>query len=158
MSWQGQTVTVLRNLIGDTTEGSYTYTNERLEESLMSGAFLLLRQISFDQAYVVDIEGCSISPDPSSDYDFLALAALRSAILILTGEVKTYGLQAIRVSDGPSSVDMTSISANLRKLLEDAVTAFEDAKLAQQVGNGGYGEAILSPYGYSGYNFRQQYR
>jgi hypothetical protein len=158
MSWQGQTVTVLRNLIGDTTEGSYTYTNERLEESLMSGAFLLLRQISFDQAYVVDIEGCSISPDPSSDYDFLALAALRSAILILTGEVKTYGLQAIRVSDGPSSVDMTSISANLRKLLEDAITTFEDAKLAQQVGNGGYGEAILSPYGYSGYNFRQQYR
>ena len=158
MSWQGQTITVLRNLVNDTTEDSYTYTDERLEPSLLAAGFLLLRQVSFSQVYVVNVEACTITPDPDEDYDFLALLTLRAAILILSGELKTYALQAISVSDGPSSINMTSIASHIKSLLADAVKTYEEGKLAQQIGNGGYGEAILSPYGYSGYNFRQNFR
>jgi hypothetical protein len=53
---------------------------------------------------------------------------------------------------------MTSIASHIKSLLADAVKTYEEGKLAQQIGNGGYGEAILSPYGYSGYNFRQNFR
>jgi hypothetical protein len=155
MSWQGKSIITLRSLINDTVEETYTYTDERLEHSILVAGFLLLRQISFSQEYVVNVEECTISPDPESDYDFLALIALRAAILILSGELKTHGLQAVIVSDGPSSVDMRSIAGYIKMLLADAVKTFEEAKLAQQIGNGGYGQAILSPYGYSGYNFRQ---
>lgn len=137
---------ILRDLIGDVADVP-TYSDDRLEQAIVSSAFLLLRQISFDEDYVVEVQCRTITPDPSSDYDFLALVVLRTAVLILSSELKTSSLSSIKVVDGPSSVDMTSLSKTAKDLLAQASKQFEEAKLAHQIGNGGYGEAILSPYG-----------
>lgn len=157
MSWQGQTILLLRDLVNDTTEGSYTYTDARLEQSIVSASFFLSRQVSFSQSYVINVETCSITPDPSTDYDFLALAALKSAVMILSSELKTYALTSARVTDGPSTIDMTATALHIKELLKNAQDQFERAKLAHQIGNGGYGKAVFGPMSPASDSFRPDY-
>lgn len=157
MSWQGQIIPVLRELINDTNEDSYSYDDERLEKALIGSAYLITRQVSFTNTYVVDTEALTISPDPITDYDFLALVALRAAITVLSSEMRTQSMAAVRVVDGPSSIDFSSSMLGIKDLLKAAQAAYDQAKLAHQIGNGAAGKCIVGPASPLADGFRNYY-
>jgi hypothetical protein len=149
MSWQSEMVIILRDMVFDTDPSSYTYTSSRLEQAIVNASYWVYTNLDFAATYNIDVEGVDITPDPTDepvDYDFVILTCLRAAVLVLGSEMKTRALSAVRVTDGPSSIDMTAVAQHLKPLYDEAIKQFNNAKLAFQVGESGSGKAILSPY------------
>lgn len=150
MSWNSQMVIILRDMIFDTDPSAYTYTSGRLEQVLINAAYWVYTNLDFSQTYTIDVENIDISPDPTEDpvdYDFVTLTCLRATCLVLGSEMKTNAMRAVRVTDGPSTIDMTAVSQNMKPLYDQAVKNFDQAKLAYQVGENNVGKSVLSPYG-----------
>ena len=147
--WQTEMSTMVRHLINDTE--SATYPDERIEMTILVAAQLLLTEVDFEQTYTVNVDSYEITPDPTTtdakDDGFINLVCLKASCIIAGSEYKAYSLGAIRVSDGPSSIDMSSIAANLRLLHEGLCARYETTKLNFATANNNVGEAILSPYG-----------
>jgi len=156
MSWQGEITTVVRTLISDVDSTNYTYSNERLETSALVAAQIVLTEVDFENTYTVDVEQCYLSPDPTDpktglatvnkDDAFINLVSLKTACLIMGSEMKTQALNAVRVSDGPSSIDYTAVAANIKYLYEYACKTYEEYKFNYAAGNNAVGKAVLSPY------------
>jgi hypothetical protein len=156
MSWQGEMTTIVRHLISDVDPTNYSYSNERLETSVLVAAQIVLVEVDFENTYTVDVEQCYLSPDPTDpttglstvnkDDAFINLASLKTACLIMGSEMKTQALNAVRVSDGPSSIDYTAVAANIKYLYEYSCKTYEEYKFNYATGNNAVGKAILSPY------------
>ena len=156
MSWQGEITTVVRTLISDVDSTNYTYSNARLETSALVAAQIVLTEVDFENTYTVDVEQCYLSPDPTDpttglatankDDAFINLVSLKTACLIMGSEMKTQALNAVRVSDGPSSIDYTAVAANIKYLYEYACKTYEEYKFNYAAGNNAVGKAVLSPY------------
>lgn len=148
MAWQDEMSTMVRYIVNDTDTSSPTFSDERIETSILVAAQLVNNEIDFSQTYTIDVEGGSITPDPTSgtrDNNFINIVSLRAGCIILGSELKTQGLSAVRVSDGPSSIDMTRTMDGIKLLYDEILTRFEEAKMQYKT-NGIVGEAILSPY------------
>lgn len=175
MSWQGEMITMVRTLVSDVDPTNYTYSNERLETSILVAAQIVLTEIDFENVYTVDVEQCYLSPDPTDpatglvtankDDAFINLVSLKTACIIMGSEMKTQALNAVRVTDGPSSIDYTAVAGHIRFLYEFSCKAYEEYKFNYAAGNNAVGKAILSPYSpgsqvaYSyNMNFRQHFR
>lgn len=149
MSWNSQMVIILRDMIFDVDPSNYSYTNARLKQALVTSAYWVYSNLEFANTYAIDVECMDISPDPTSDpidYDFIALSCMKAACLVLGSELKTRALSAVRVTDGPSTIDMSAVGTQLKPLYDAAIKEFERAKLAYQVGEYSVGKAVLSPY------------
>lgn len=156
MSWQGEMTTIVRTLINDLDSTNYTYSNSRLETTILVAAQIVLTEIDFENTYVVDVEQCHLVPDPTDpttglatvnkDDPFINLVSLKTACIIMGSEMKTQALNAVKVSDGPSSIDYTAVAANVRYLYEFACKSYEEYKFNYAAGNNAVGKAILSPY------------
>jgi hypothetical protein len=175
MSWQGEMTTIVRTLISDVDPNSYTYSDVRLETSILVAAQIVLTEVDFENTYTVDVDQSLLSPDPTNptegssnlnkDDAFINLICLKTACIIMGSEMKTQALNAVRVSDGPSSIDYTAVAANIKFLYEYACKTYEAYKFNYAAGNNAVGKAILSPYSpgsdvvyrYNG-NFRQSFR
>lgn len=148
MAWNDDVVPMVRYIIGDV-DTPQKYTDTRLKTAAVMAANFLVMEISFANAYVIDISGETVTPDPSTtdpkDTDFLSLLALRTSCLIIAGELKLYAAASFRVMDGPSSIDTGSIFANLQKLNDSLCTLYDKNKMAYQMGATGYGKAIMTP-------------
>ncbi len=156
MSWQGEMTTMVRQLIYDVDASNYTYSEERLETTILVAAQIVSTEIDFEQKYVIDVEQCTLTPDPTDptkalasankDDGFINLVSLKSACIIMGSELKTNALNAVRVSDGPSSIDMTAVANYIKYLYEHACKQYEEYKFNYAAGNNAVGKAILSPY------------
>lgn len=150
MGWYNEMVLILRHLINDLDSSSETYDDDRLEETLIVAAQLIMTQIDFDQTYTIDVDLHSISPDPtlagSKDDDFINLTCIKAATIIIGGEAKVLAKQSFTVKDGPSSISVKGAYDATRDLLdkmnEDLALAIQQYK----AGNSVVGKAILSPY------------
>ena len=71
MPWNIDLVLMLRSIIGDL--DSTSFTDERLKQILVVGAYNVLNDAIFSTEYTVNVAAVSISPDPISenDIDFL---------------------------------------------------------------------------------------
>ena len=149
MAWLDDMPIIVRYLVNDVDSSDYTFSDNRIETSILVAAQLVINEIDFSQTYTIDIDECSISPDPSSssnkDNNFINIVSLRAGCIILGSELKTQGFSAIRVSDGPSSIDMSRTMDGIKILYDEMCTRYEEAKM-QYKANGVVGEAILSPY------------
>ncbi len=149
MTWQNEMSLIVRHLINDLDSSSYTFTSDRVEESILVATQLMLNEIDFEQTYTVDVDSSSLSPDPTTltdkDDPFITLVSLKTAHLLLGSEIKTNSLNAISLRDGPSAIDLRGIVQGLKILYEDLGARYEHAKLAYQMGTSA-GQAILSPY------------
>jgi hypothetical protein len=147
--WQTEMGTMVRHLINDTE--STTYPDERIEMTILVAAQLISTEVDFEQTYTINVDSYQISPDPTAtdakDDGFINLVCLKAACIIASSEYKAYSLGAIRISDGPSSIDMSSIASNLRLLSEGLCGKYENAKLNFATANNNVGQAVLSPYG-----------
>lgn len=156
MSWQGEITTIVRTLINDVDPENYSYSNSRLETSILVAAQIVRTEMDFENTYTIDVEQCYLSPDPTDpttglvtankDDAFINLVSLKTACIIMGSEMKTQSLNAVRVSDGPSSIDYTAVAANIRYLYEFSCNAYEEYKFNYAAGNNAVGKAILSPY------------
>ena len=102
MPWKMDMVLMLRSIIGDL--DSTKYTDERLKQVLVVGAYNVQNDAEFPNTYTVNVGQVSISPDPvdTSDTDFTVLTIYKSACILLGSEVKTESANAISIKDGPS--------------------------------------------------------
>lgn len=146
MAWTTDLVLFVRTLIGDL--DSSKYTDSRLEQIIAVSAYKVYDQADFDYTYTIDIGAKTISPDPvtNSDSDFTVLTAYQSACIIVGSEVKTESANSIMLKDGPSAIDLRSVSANLTNLYHDLCTKFDELMILYKTTNKIHGQAVLGPY------------
>jgi len=147
MGWQNEMVRIVRFLINDL-DGS-TYTDSRLEETILVAAQLQYISIDFDNTYVIDIDTLSLSPDPTSgtkDDWFINIVCMRAACIILNSEAKTLAAQSYKIKDGPSSIEVGETYKNTIALYEDACDRLSLMIMQYKAGNSVAGHAVLTPY------------
>ena len=131
MPWQNEMTLIVRNLVNDLDSTNYTFSDDRLEESILVSSQLSILEIDFEQTYTIDVDSTSLSPDPttSSDKDdsFINLVSLKTAQMLLGSELKTHSLNAISLRDGPSSIDLRGIVSGLKILFDDINRRYEEA-------------------------------
>lgn len=146
MSWQNEMARILRFLVDDV--ACVTYTDDRLEETIVVAAQLAQFDVSFDKTYTVDVDELIITPDPTAatrDDAFINLVSLKAACLILNAEAKTKAGQAVRVRDASSEVDMGN---SYKAVAERAKQMCEDYKMSiiqYNAGNSRAGHAVITP-------------
>jgi hypothetical protein len=149
MSWQNTIPIMVRYLINDTDGSNYTYSDSRIEKTVLIGAQFVSLELDFPNTYSIDIENNAISPDPTDaetkDSSFINLAALKTACIIVGSELKTESANAISIKDGPSAIDLRGVSSALAMLYKDLCDKYaamaDDYKFTGETG-----QAILGPY------------
>ena len=146
MPWKIDLVLMLRSIIGDLDKSKFT--DERLKQILVVGAYNVLNDADFSETYTVNVAEISISPDPisQSDTDFTTLTVYKSACILLGSEVKTEAANAISIKDGPSAIDLRGVTANLTNLYNDLCAKYDALLKTYQYNNTLVGQAILGPY------------
>lgn len=162
MPWKIDLVLMLRSLIGDLDNAKFT--DERLKQILVFGAYNVINDADFGQTYSADVGEVTISPDPISvnDTDFSTLTVYKSACILLGSEVKTEAGNAISIKDGPSAIDLRGVTQNLNLIYQDFCSKYDDLLKTYQYNNTLVGQAVLGPYspgsmilGASQFNYRQ---
>lgn len=146
MPWKLDLVLMLRSIIGDLDKAKFT--DERLKQILVVGAYNVINEADFSTVYTVNVATISISPDPISenDTDFSTLTVYKSACILLGSEVKTEAANAISIKDGPSAIDLRGVTANLTNLYNDLCAKYDALLKTYQYNNTLVGQAILGPY------------
>lgn len=147
MAWTTSLVLIVRHLVNDI--DSATYTDARIKQSIVIAAQLSSLDVTFDKTYTIDIDAVTITPDPfdeTQDSGFINLTALRSALLIFSNEAKLASTLGIKVSDGPSTIDVSGRLSSAMRLLDSARAAYEKAKVDYVIGNARGFQAITTPY------------
>ena len=146
MAWTTDLVLFVRTLIGDL--DSAKYADSRLQQIIAVAAYKVNDQADFNNAYTVDMSAVTISPDPvtDGDTDFTVLTAYQAACIIVGSEVKTNAANSILLRDGPSAIDLRTITANLNVLYQDLCGKSEDLMTLYKTTNSIHGQAVLGPY------------
>jgi len=151
MTWQTGMTPILRYLINDVDPTDYTYTDARLQTSILVGAQLIQYEVDFGKTYVVDVANSGLTPDPMSDpidNPFINLVCLKAAVIIYGGELRLATKTSLKVVDGPSQIDTTGQYGNLAKLYQEAVERYEKGKIDYVAGNSIGAQSVLTPYTY----------
>ena len=146
MAWKVDLVLMLRSIIGDLDASKFT--DERIKQILVVGAYNVLGDADFSEDYVVDVGTVSITPDPISknDVDFSTLTVYKSACILLGSEVKTEAANSISIKDGPSAIDLRGVTQSLTVLYNDLCKKYDELLKTYQYNNTLVGQAILGPY------------
>ncbi len=149
MSWQGQMGTIVRYLVDDTDSSNYEYSPHRIETTILVAAQLSQMNLDFPNAYNVNVENCTLEPDPTVDPEdqaFITLISLRSACIIIGSQIRSESGNAISIKDGPSAIDLRGVTQTLALLYKDLCDKYAQAEMEYRAGNGLAGTAILGPY------------
>jgi hypothetical protein len=136
---------ILRGIINDLSE-PYEYTDERLQRLVCINAVLLLRELTFQTAYTINLQNNTITPFPLYSSPFTALVSLKTACMIASGEHKDAAKKSIYIKDGPGSIDTKEMAIQLGRTSKTVCDAYEEAKLNYQYGDGSAGQLIVGPY------------
>jgi len=151
MTWQTEMTPILRYLINDIDPTSYTYTDTRLQNTILISSQLLLKEVDFDKVYSVDIGNSGLTPDPTTDprdNPFINLTCLKATVVIYGGELRLATKSSLKVVDGPSQIDTTSMYSNIGKLYTQALETYNKAKIDYVAGNSIAGQSVLTPYSF----------
>lgn len=147
-AWETESVIILRGLIGDMGP-EQTYEDSRLIDLVLISARLINKDCDFDTTYTIDVELCTITPDPGSQNDdtFINLSCLKAACLILGAEAKSLAGSSFEIRDGSAMVSAKEAYKATKELFDKYCEDFEQAKLEFKAGNLSAVKAILTPYG-----------
>ena len=97
MPWPVDLTLMVRSLIGDLDKSKYT--DERIKQILVVGAYHVNNDADFSNDYTVDVAANSISPDPigKKDTDFTVLTVYKTSCIMIGSEVKTESANAISI-------------------------------------------------------------
>ena len=150
MSWQGQMSTIVRHLVDDLDSSSYAYSDKRIETSILVASQLMIMNVDFNNDYTINVETCSLSPDPTDaetkDNAFITLSSLRAACIIVGSQIRKESGNAISIKDGPSAIDLRGVTQTLTVLYKDLCEKYENLLLEYRAGSSIVGHAVLGPY------------
>jgi hypothetical protein len=147
MSWQNEMVRIVRYLVNDLTAA--TYSDSRLEETILVAAQLQYASIDFDNTYTIDVDTLTLTPDPTTspkDDWFINIICTKTASIILNSEAKTLAAQAYRIKDGPSSIEVKGAYDAVKEMADDLDEKLEKMIMDYKIGEGIGGHAIFTPY------------
>jgi len=157
MAWQETMVTMVRVLINDLDSSNYTYSNERLEQTILVSAQYVASAADFQNAYVVDLGQFTLTPDPTddpADNDYINLVCLKAACLILGSSAQTSAGNSLFVKDGNSTIDTRATAGTLMKLYEDTCNKYNQMMMDYKAGKSIAGQSILGPNSPASWNYR----
>jgi hypothetical protein len=167
MSWQGEMTTMVRQLIYDVDPDDYTYSDERLETTILVAAQITSTEVDFENTYIIDVDQCTLTPDPTDptsalssankDDGFINIVSLKAACIIMGSELRTNALNSVKVSDGPSSIDCTAAAGYIKYLYDNSCSQYEQFKFNFMAGTNAVGKAVLSPYSPGSDSVRRSY-
>ena len=146
--WESECIERVRVLVNDL-DTTQKYDDCRINRVLVVAASQLIQEIYFDVTYTVNISQATISPDPADDprdETFLNLLSLKTAVLISNGEWRRLGGFSMRISDGPSTIDIGGAVEAAKNLYNMLNEQYEKEKLMQKFGKNGH--AITTPTTY----------
>ena len=150
MSWQTDMTTIVRYLISDVDSSNYKYTDSRIQTSILVAATFVDSAVNFNNDYTIDLGSSTLSPDPTDtateESDFVALTCLKTACIMIGGEIRLESGNSIAIKDGPSSVDLRGVSSTLVILHKDLCAKYDAAVLDYSAGKSIAGKAILGPF------------
>lgn len=118
-TWQVTSRTMLRTMLDDI--GSTKYTDDRLDQFLITAAYFLPVDINFSTDYIINVETETISPDPISQSDgpeFINFMVLRAACLTDQGSFRNAALlQGVQARCGPAVLNTSGYGQYLKDLL-----------------------------------------
>jgi hypothetical protein len=146
-NWANNAVIVIRSMIGDLDPSNYSYSNERLLQVFLAASNLVMLDSNYAFDYEVNIFLEEITPDPSTDYNFLALTSLKASCILLSSELRSKGTSRVTMKDGPSEISMDNSSSlsSLKDLSSSICKKYEDSMFQFRAGIS-VGVAILGPY------------
>lgn len=151
MSWQIEIPLIVRTLISDLSD-SPTYTDDRLQQTIVIAASYVQREMNFDTEYNIDLVNLTITPDPAvastRDEDFIGFSALRAGCFLDQSTFRTKAAsEGIRTQLGPANLSVAGNLKGYQMILETGPCAMYDKlKLEYEIGNIKYVKAILSPF------------
>lgn len=120
-TWQNTSLLMLRTMLNDAGCGESKYSNDRLEDLLITSAYLLPIDINFNTTYTIDVEAYTISPDPISQTDgtdFISFMVLKAACIADEGNFRTAALlQGVSARCGPATITTSNYGGYLKELL-----------------------------------------
>lgn len=145
--WKVALVGMLRYLINDM-DTPYTYTDDKLKNMILYGAFLVDKDISFGQSYTFDLTQLTITPDPviNKDFAFINLSILKAAVVLARNQLRTQVGQAVKWKDGQSSFDGTELYKSYQAILTSVENDFNQAWMQYQFGDTAPGRTILTAF------------
>lgn len=148
MSWQSNSIQILRVLINDLDIDNYTYEDDILEQILIAAAMQINQEVQFSTTYTISICYSTITPDPSDDEIFMNFLALKAACLINNMRFQDKALvEGIRARCGPAELQVTAGRTVLMGLLQEGpCKLYEKLKEDFNHGNVNNVRGILSPF------------
>lgn len=154
MTWQNEISRIVRFLVDDLEAA--TYSDDRLEETIIVAAQLLLDTMDFNNTYTVDVDTLSLSPDPTTlstkDNMFINALALKTACIVLGSEAKTLAAQNYTIKDGPSSISTAGAYQAIKQMHKEMCDKLDKFLFDYRAGNSIAGQAVLTPYTQDGLN------
>jgi len=148
MTWQNEIVRMVRFLINDVDATSYS--DERLEETILVSAQLLSNNIDFDNSYNIDVDSLVLDPDPTmlspKDNFFINILAVKASCIILGSEAKTLAAQSFRIKDASSSIDVSAAYQSINQLYQEMCNRLEKMIVDYKAGNSIAGQSVVTPY------------
>jgi hypothetical protein len=149
VAWQDSMTLLLRQSINDIDDPT-TYTDERLQLALVCGAFKVIGEFDFGNIYTVNLPGMTISPDPTvpvpPDYWFTNLTVMKTALDILSNNLRLAAAQAFSIKDIDVAVDLRAVAQYNQSILNDMKKYYEEASAQYRIGVYSAGQAIISPF------------
>lgn len=137
MAWSSELVVILRNLIGDVC--NFSYSDSRLEETILVSAQLVIAEFSFQNTYSVDVDNATLTPDPTSDPKdniFIGLVTLKAACVLARGALRDAAArEGIKVVDKMGSIELKGRFAASKDLAKTYCDAYQRAKLEYALNN-----------------------
>jgi hypothetical protein len=150
MSWQTDMTTIVRYLISDVDDSNYKFTDARIQTSILVAATFVNNDIDFSNEYTINLGASTLSPDPTDSATeesvFVTLTCLKTACVIIGGEIRLEAGNSIAIKDGPSAVDLRGVSSVLVILHKDLCAKYDSAVLDYSAGKSIAGHAVLGPY------------
>lgn len=156
MAWQESMTVIVRTLIDDLDPLDYTYSNERIEQTILVSAQYVNQIADFQNVYIVDLTQFTIAPDPTddpADNDFINLACAKAACIILGSEARSKASQSLLVKDGPSTIDMRGAATASQALYDSCCAKYEQMIMDYKAGKSIAGQSILGPSSPASFNY-----
>lgn len=148
MSWQDESVEILRILINDF-GNTPKYSDEDLEQLLLVSARYVIQEVNLATSYLVDYSSGTITPNPSDDHGFLNFMILKSACLTNTWEYNTKAIQdGISAKCGPTTLSVSSNAILILGLIQNGpCKTYQELVMQYNFGQLNIGaKGIVSPF------------
>lgn len=137
MAWSSELVMIVRHLIGDICGD--TYSDSRLEETIVVSAQLVVSEFSFAKDYQIDVDNVTITPDPTAttrDDIFIGLVTLKAACVLARGAMRDAAArEGIKVQDKMGSIQIAGKFTAAKEYAATFCDAYQRAKLEYALNN-----------------------